>query len=281
MNVFLRPAEEKDVSSCAEICCEAFTEIAKRHGFPSDFPNNEAAAALIGPMIEHPCFYGVIGEIAHEIVGSNFLDERGEVVGLGPITVSVAGQNGQVGRLLMQHCLDRCESRDVMGVRLLQAAYHNRSLALYTNLGFTVRDVVSTLQGPAIHAQVENVSVRSAMPRDVEACERLHLEVHGHGRKRELEEAIGNGTARIAEENGRLIAYCSAMGFGGFAVSRSNKGLEALIANADEFFGPGILVPSSNGEVMRWCLNQGLKIVQQSQAIKWFHFHTRHLFRSS
>ncbi len=36
----------------------------------------------------------------------------------------------------------------------------------------------------------------------------------------------------------------------------------ALIGAADAFLGPGFLVPTRNGEPMRWCLSRGLRIVQ-------------------
>ena len=38
--------------------------------------------------------------------------------------------------------------------------------------------------------------------------------------------------------------------------------LKALIAAAKEIAGPGMLVPTRNGELFRWCLAQGLRVVQ-------------------
>jgi hypothetical protein len=35
-----------------------------------------------------------------------------------------------------------------------------------------------------------------------------------------------------------------------------------MIAAADEFAGAGILVPSRNSELFRWCLANGLRVVQ-------------------
>jgi hypothetical protein len=37
----------------------------------------------------------------------------------------------------------------------------------------------------------------------------------------------------------------------------------ALIASADGFAGPGILIPTTNGELFRWCIENGLRVVQQ------------------
>ncbi len=39
-------------------------------------------------------------------------------------------------------------------------------------------------------------------------------------------------------------------------------GPQALIASADTFLGPGILVPTRNAALFRWCLAQGLRVTQ-------------------
>jgi hypothetical protein len=39
-------------------------------------------------LLSHPGFYSVVAEMDGRIVGSNFLDERSTIAGLGPITVT-------------------------------------------------------------------------------------------------------------------------------------------------------------------------------------------------
>lgn len=263
MAITMRTVTQDDISTCAGICYEAFRDIAEHHNFPNDFPNVEVAVGMLTFMVGNPGFYGVVAELDGGIVGSNFLDERGEIVGLGPITVSPAGQNAGVGRLLMQHCLDRSQSRGVRGVRLLQDAYHNRSLALYTRLGFDVQDVLSTLQGPALNIEIEGYSVRPAEMSDLESCDALCRRTHGHERRSELEQAIDAGLARVAEHEGNISACTSILGFTGFTVAENNEALKALIGAAEQFAGAGILLPCGNGEVMRWCLDNGLRTVKQ------------------
>jgi predicted N-acetyltransferase YhbS len=75
-------------------------------------------------MIDHPGFYGVVAERDGKVIGSNFLDERSTIVGIGPITVDPTVQNQGVGRRLMQAVIDRAASRGVPGVRLCQATFH-------------------------------------------------------------------------------------------------------------------------------------------------------------
>ena len=47
-------------------------------------------------MLKDPEFHSVVAEIDGRIVGSNFLDERNTIAGIGPITVDPAGQNRTV-----------------------------------------------------------------------------------------------------------------------------------------------------------------------------------------
>ncbi len=44
-------------------------------------------------------------------------------------------------------------------------------------------------------------------------------------------------------------------------MGESDADLKALILAADSFHGSGILVPTTNGELFRWCLEQGLHVV--------------------
>src|ERR1700682_2438960 len=73
---------------------------------------------------------------------------------------------------------------------------------------------------------------------------------------------FGQGTAVVAEAEGRIKAYASSLAFFGHAVGKANQDLQALIAAATEFQGPGILVPTRNAELFRWCLENGLRIIQ-------------------
>ena len=51
------------------------------------------------------------------------------------------------------------------------------------------------------------------------------------------------------------------VGLFGHTVGESNEDLKALIGAAPAFTGPGFLLPTRNSEVLRWCLEQGLRIV--------------------
>src|SRR3954447_9429303 len=119
----MRRATPEDATACGRICYDAFSAINDAHGFARDFPSVDVTVGLLRMLLEHPRFYAVVAEREGTIIGSNFLDERSMIVGIGPITVDPAVQNQGVGRRLMQEVIDRAASRQVPGVRLCQAAF--------------------------------------------------------------------------------------------------------------------------------------------------------------
>jgi GNAT superfamily N-acetyltransferase len=261
-SLVVRRATPADAEVCGRICYEAFGSLSTRHNFPSDFPAPEIPMAVLSTMFSHPGFFCVVAELNGKLIGSNCLDERTPIAGVGPITVDPAEQNREAGRQLMQAVMARAAERKFAGIRLVQAAYHNRSLSLYAKLGFVVREPLACMQGPAIQKTAPGYRVRAAQAGDLAACNDLCLRVHGHDRGGELSDAIQQGTAVVAESEGRVRAYASGIGFFGYAVGESNEDLQALIAAASELRGPGILVPTRNAALFRWCLENGLRVVQ-------------------
>ena len=262
MNVTLRPGITADAERCGEICYNAFKAVAEQHNFPPDFPSQEVARGLLARLLANPGFYSVVAEFDSTIVGSNFVDERSTIAGLGPITVDPVVQNRAVGRQLMQNALDRVKQQAFPGVRLLQAAYHNRSLSLYARLGFMVREPLSTMQGPALGMHIPGYSTRPATELDLGRCNEICAKVHGHDRAGELCDAIKETAATVVEHAGRIVGYSSSIAFFGHAVAETNEGLKALIGAAPAFGGPGFLVPTRNAELFLWCLEGGLRVVQ-------------------
>jgi GNAT superfamily N-acetyltransferase len=262
MSVSIREATVDDAAELGRICYQAFAKLATAHGFTPDFPDPQTATGALAAMLGHQGFYSVVGEIDGRIVGSNFLDQRGTIAGIGPITIDPAMQDAGVGRLLMQAVVGRTEHQGTVGVRLVQAAYHCRSLSLYSKLGFDVREHLSCIQGRPMGTPIAGHAVRAAELRDVAACNVLAGRIHGHNRGRELEDAVTQGSATVVERDGRITGYASAIAYFGHAVAESTQDLKALIAASKSFGGPGFLVPSRNGELLRWCLNNGLHITQ-------------------
>jgi predicted N-acetyltransferase YhbS len=260
--VTIRKARQEDAQTCGEICYAAFAAINAAHGFPCDFPSPAATTGLLSMIFSTPGLYGVVAESEGRVVGSNGVDERAVIAGIGPITVDPTAQNLGVGRKLMESVMDRENERGAAGIRLVQAAFHNRSLSLYTRLGFDVREPLSCIQGRPLQRSVPGCTVRAAQPADLEACNALARRVHGFDRGADLAQTISQGTAIVVERGGRITGYATNLAFSGHATAEANLDMQSLIASVESFGGPGILVPARNSSLVRWCLGNGLRVVQ-------------------
>ena len=260
--VTIRRATVEDAPVCGKICYDAFCTLNRAHNFPCDFPGPEVTTGVLSMMFSAPDFYCVVAESEGRVVGSNCLDERSVIAGVGPITVDPAVQSAGIGRVLMRAVMERAKERRAAGVRLVQAAFHNRSLSLYTSLGFDVQEPLACMQGKTQQRSVAGRDVRAALSADVNACNALSYRVHGFERGTELEQAIEAGTAKVVERDGRITGYATGLAFFAHATAETNPDLKALIASAESFGGSGILVPTRNSDLFRWCLANGLRVVQ-------------------
>lgn len=258
----IRQAKPEDAEVAGPILYEAFASINRSHNFPVEIPAPEAAIGALTMLFSHPGFYSIVAESEGRIVGSNCLDERSIISGLGPVSVEPGVQNSGVGRALMIAMLDRVRQQGAPGVRLLQSAFHNRSLALYAKLGFDAREPMSVMAGQPAGTRIEGCVVRPATTSDIDDCNRLCSHVHGFPRTAELQEGIAQTTALVVERPGRITGYASGFGYFGYAVAESNSELQALVASAKNIGGPGIIVPTRNAELFRWCLNNGMRVLQ-------------------
>jgi predicted N-acetyltransferase YhbS len=263
MTIAIRPADPADSAALGHVLFSAFATLADQHGFARDFPSADVARGIVAEIIAHPGFAGFVAEQDGQVLGSVFADMRSPIFGIGPISVDPATQNKGVGAALMRAMMDAAVARDAPGIRLLQAAYHNRSLCLYTRLGFRTREPLSLMQGAPVRARFPGYDVRQATAADAPACNALCHAVHGLARAGELADATAKGQARVVEHLGRVAGYATGIGFRSHAVTESNAALKALISAAGSFPGPGFLVPARNHEIFAWCLDNGLRLVMQ------------------
>ena len=263
MSVKLRRGVAADAKKCGRIVFEAFKGIAARHNFPQEFPSPNAGAMVMSFLLTHPKFYSVVAEVDGHIVGSNFLDERSEIAGVGPISVDPNSQGKGFGRILMEDVLARARERHFPGVRLATAAYNNQSLCLYTKLGFRARESLSIMSGAPPKVRLAGHEVRAARQDDIESCNLLCRKVHSHSRAGEAEDAVREKTATVVERDGRVTGYATSIGYFAHAVSETNEDMMALIAATPEINGPGILVPTRNHDLFAWCLQNDLQLVNQ------------------
>src|SRR5580704_17617254 len=218
----MRRATLEDAAVLGQINYDAFKAIADAHNFPSDFPSVEYAIGTVTSLASTPGIYSVLAEADGKIAGSNFMDESNPIAGIGPISVDPSVQNQSIGRHLMDNVLERVRARNFAGVRLVQAAYHNRSLCLYTKLGFETREPLSVMQGKLLNLKMPGYDVRRATQADLSACGSLCVRVHGHDRGGELRDAVKASTAKVVEHLGRITGYASDIGFFSHAVGATN-----------------------------------------------------------
>ncbi len=263
MSISVRDAAPEDAAACGRIIYTAFQTLADHHRFPPDFPSVEISTGAASMMIGHPAVAGVVAEANNTVIGCNFIDLRLPVTGIGPIAVDPAAQNKGAGRMLMQAVLDKANAKGAAGIRLVQAAYHNRSLCLYTSLGFHSRAPLSVMQGAPPSVRMPGYDVRPATGSDIAACNALCLSVHGFDRGGELADAVNGGSAMVVEHLGRITGYTTGIAFFAHSVAKTNDDLKALISATSEIGGPGFLLPTQNYELFKWCLDNGLRLVMQ------------------
>jgi ribosomal protein S18 acetylase RimI-like enzyme len=259
--VTLRRGRADDAAELGRICYEAFCTISAAHNFPADFPSVEVASGLISMLLARPDVYSAVAEENGRAVGSNFLWKGEAVAGVGPITVDPSVQNSKIGRTLMEDVLAHADAENFLSVRLVQAAFHNRSLSLYTKLGFNTVEPLSHMQGAAINEKIEGYAVRPMTTEDLPGVDAVAIRVHGHTRHNEAVGAIEQGTGMVVEHEGRISGYTTGVSFFSHTVGESNEELKALISAAADL-GSGFLLPTRNSDLMRWCFGKGLRVVQ-------------------
>ncbi|MDQ3677770.1 MAG: GNAT family N-acetyltransferase [Actinomycetota bacterium] len=266
MKVELRPSESADVNECARIVYEAFGTIHDHYRFARDFPSLAAAEQLTSAFVAHPSIWGVVAESDGRIVGSNFLDERGPIRGLGPMTVEPEAQGHRVGRRLMEAALER--AGDAAGVRLFQDSFNVGSLSLYASLGFTVKEPAVVMGGTPRSGPLAGIEVRPLEEDDLQGCEDLCLTVHGFERTNELRDASQSPVLSpfVGVRDGQITAYATTLTFfpAAYAVAQTEDDMRALIlgALAATEKPASFLLPTRQADLFRWCLDEGLRVVK-------------------
>jgi GNAT superfamily N-acetyltransferase len=262
-DVTLREPKPDDVEALGQIVFQAFGSIHDHHRFARDFPTIEAAVGMMSAWVPHPRVWGVVAEVDGRIVGSDFLDERDPIRGVGPITIDPEVQNSGVGRRLMEAVIER--GKDGEGIRLLQDGFHMRSLSLYASLDFEVTASCIVMSGKPRSGPVDGVDVRPLTESDLDECSELCKNVHGFERTGALGDSLQAFAPFVAARDGRIVAYATSPTFWPMShgVAESEDDMRALLlgaaAQTDEPIG--LLVPMRSG-LFRWGLDEGLRSVK-------------------
>ena len=256
----LRAGTSNDRDVCSAIMLEAFSAINNLHNFSPEFPDLADWKHMFEVLSS--VGYCVVAEMDGRIVGSNFIDERAQVGSVGPISVSPEVQGNGLGRMLMQAVIDRPREQKLAEIRLLQASFNFRSLSLYTKLGFEVQEPIVAMEGiPLKRRSVPGCTVRPASIADLPAVNTICRKVYGFDRALDMQSAIQRGDAFAVERDGRLTGYATGFGYFSHAVAESNLDMQALLCAAHKVDGPGVLIPTRNSELFRWCLESRMRVV--------------------
>jgi predicted N-acetyltransferase YhbS len=259
--VSVRPIRPEDAEAAGVVAHEAHATVSAAHNFPSEHPSQQFSVGMIGAKVKDRNAAGFVADREGRILGSIFLNTfpPAPVAAIGPMTVAPQAEGDRVGQKLMQAALDEAAARKIEQVRLVQSPSHLRSLALYTKLGFDVREPLMMMQGRPSAASSGDHILRTAEQAEIAACEQLCTAIHDFARGAELRGAIDQHVASVVMHRDRIVGYSTGLGFRGHSVAETTEALKALIAGASQLPGPGFFVPVRNGELLRWLFAQDLR----------------------
>lgn len=245
MAIELRRPVQEDVPGLARILFDAFNDIATTHGFPPDFPSVEFCVGIISLLMSNEQVHVAGAYEGDTPRGSTFTNMWGDVAGIGPVSVDITAQGGGIGKTLMLDALRQSAASGHEMVRLMQDSFNMRSLALYSSLGFDVKESVAYLQLSANGPIDANFRVATAA--DYDAMNALCREIYGISRKGEYAALAQSGFPIYVIDRGHIAGYLvgTAIGHG---VAETDDDLLALYA------GVGATTP---GALANCCVRQG------------------------
>lgn len=259
--VAVRPIRPEDAEAAGIVAHEAHATVSAAHNFPTEHPSVQFSVGMIAAKTKDTNAAGFVAERDGRILGSIFLNtfSPAPIAAIGPMTVAPHAEGERVGHKLMQAALDEAAARKIEQVRLVQSPSHLRSLALYTKLGFDIREPLLMMQGKPSAAASGDHIVRPAREADIPACEQICTAIHGFARSAELRGAIDQHVGSVVTHGDRIVGYSTGLGFRGHSAAERTQALKALIAGASQLPGPGFFVPVCNGDLLRWLFAQGLR----------------------
>ena len=270
VNLTIRPIENRDLESCGRIMFQAFKVINESHGFQNlEVPTLIAGNQIVAFYVKNPLFSGLVAEQDERIVGFVFIDERSSLVcGIANICVDPAVQSRGVGRRLMEKALQLHMSLSKKpGARLVQHSFNTHSFALYSSLGFDLKEPIVLISGQfKSQGPVVEIEVRAMKGTDLEECAQLCQKVLGFDRTNELKDALRFFNPYIALRDGHVVSYLSAAKTWpqNHGIAETEEDMKncllgiAILSKAPISF----LVPARQSNFLRWCLEEGLKVIK-------------------
>lgn len=259
------PEKTEDVGT---LVYEAFRDIAERHNFEPAFESPELAQLIVRLLAQTEGYESYLLVEDGRPLACNFGDERDEVVGVGPVAVAVGQQGRGLGRQVMEALLERAEQGGFASVRLLQAAYNMQSFALYQRLGFEVKDTLAVLLGRPPADEEPRDRLREYTADDLDACDALHRDVLGFGRRHDIEFMANMAPPVVVERDGELAGYLTRFPgeevFLTHGVARDERALRDLIIGTAKAVPADLrfALPTSMAETLRWAIGAGFRLTE-------------------
>lgn len=258
------PMVAEQTEAMGALLYESFLDVAVKHNHEPPFESVEFATAVVRLLGQSEGFASFVASEDGEPLALNFLDERNEIAGVGPVAVGVQHQGRGLGKLVMEALLEQAEASAYQSVRLLQSAYNRVSFSLYSRLGFDVKDGVAFIKGRPPEEERPADEVREGTPADLDAMDELSLEVLGFRRRGDLELPSGLTPPLVLERQGHIVGFtCRLVTPSGIllgpAVARDEQALRDLILGAARGAPVDLRVtlPVSLPSVLRWALEGG------------------------
>lgn len=268
MTLTLTTMVPEQAEAVGTLVYEAFKDIAERHNFEPAFSTPQLAQAIVRLLAQTEGYESYLLVDGERAVACNFGDERDEVVGVGPVAVAVDRQGQGLGRRVMEALLERAERNGFRTVRLVQVAYNMQSFSLYHNLGFEVKDTLANIRGRPGDGESPSGHVREYTPADLDACDALHRDVLGVGRRHDIEMMAGFAPPLVVERDGRIAGYLTRFPgeetFLTHGAARDERALRDLLIGMARS-SPGnvhLLLPAAQAETLRWAMGQGFKLLE-------------------
>jgi len=231
---YIRELEERDLKDAAIVCYEAFGQFhEKQFGVRLDFPSIGIADLILHHMFSTPKVYAVVAvdKETEKIIGSNFIDIRDEVAGIGPISVQPSIQAKGIGHALMTAVIEHALKNNFKSIRLTQEVYNTVSFSLYNKIGFVSQEQISDLRGK-VPAYNGKLIVRLAKAEDAYTCDEIHKVVVGSSRLHDITESLTapNSAFVATTSEGDIIGFTVGFSLLGFTVVLADQGEEALHA---------------------------------------------------
>jgi GNAT superfamily N-acetyltransferase len=275
MALEITPILPGQVDDVGLLVYEAFKDIAQRHSFEPAFSEPGLAQFVVRLLVQTEGYGTYLLSEDGKPVACNFGDERDEVVGVGPVAVAVDKQGRGFGRQVMEAMLKRAQEGGFRTVRLVQVAYNMQSFSLYHNLGFNVTDMLANMRGRPGESESPVDNVREYTPADLDACDELHTDVLGVGRRHDIELMAGFAPPLVVERDGRIAGYLTRFPgtetFVMHGATRDERALRDLLigmarTSAAELH---VLLPVSFAGTLRWAMGQGFKLLELDSYMVW------------